>query len=151
MLSVNKPSSLHAGRCLAIICGITGAVSLAVGAGEADGRPPKSILAVYGHPTAGHDNIRVSEGTDGKIRVTLKLYYANGHTCYLNKDGEWHEDRLTVVADSLDPSHPCRLSLYFDKSGVLLKDEGLQCAPVYCGTRGKLDDVSLPKMQSNRK
>jgi hypothetical protein len=37
------------------------------------------------------------------------------------------------------------LNVFFDKGRVRLRDEGYRCAPVYCGTRGKLDDVSLPK------
>jgi hypothetical protein len=134
---------------MGILCSIVGAVSLLLATGGP--RPPKSIFGVYGRPAAGHDSIRVTERADGKIRVALKLYYSNGHTCQLTDDGEWREDRLAIVADGLDPSHPCRLSIFFDKSGVLLKDEGFQCAPVYCGTRGKLDNVSLPKLEPNLK
>jgi hypothetical protein len=135
----------RAARRLGILGSIVGAVSLLLATGGP--RPPKSIFGVYGRPAAGHDSIRVTERADGKIRVAIKLYYSNGHTCQLNDDGEWREDRLAIVAGALDPSHPCRLSIFFDKSGVLLRDEGFQCAPVYCGTRGKLDNVRLPKLE----
>ena len=135
---------------LVILCGIAGAVSLPPAASESATRPPQSIFGAYGHATAGHDSIRVTEKA-GKINVALKLYYANGHTCQLNQDGGWREDHLAVVADGLDASRPCRLNVFFDKNGVRLKDEGFQCAPVYCGTRGKLDNVSLPKLEPNRK
>lgn len=118
---------------------------------QATDRPPKSIFGTYGQTTAGHDSIRVSENANNKITVTLKLYYSNGHTCQLNKEGEWSEDHVAIVADGLDTNRPCRLSLFFKKGRVLLKDEGLQCTPVYCGTRGKLDDISLPKFSPNRK
>jgi hypothetical protein len=100
---------------------------------------------------AGRDSIQVTEKANGKIGVDLKLYYANGHTCRLKKDGEWQEDHVAVVADGLDRNRSCKLNAFFDKDRVLLKDEGLQCAPVYCGTRGTLDNVSLPKYSPNRK
>ena len=118
---------------------------------QATDRPPKSIFGAYGQPTAGHDSIRVSENATDKINVTVKLYYSNGHTCQLNKEGEWSGDHVAIVADGLDTNRPCRLSVFFEKDRVLLKDEGLQCAPVYCGTRGKLDSISLPKFRPNRK
>jgi hypothetical protein len=118
---------------------------------QATDRPPKGIFGTYGQPTAGHDSIRVSENANNKITVALKLYYSNGHTCQLNKEGEWSEDHVAIVADGLDRNRPCRLSLFFEKGRVLLKDEGLQCTPVYCGTRGKLDNISLPKFSPNRK
>jgi hypothetical protein len=69
----------------------------------------------------------------------------------MNMDGKWSQDHVAVVADGLDADRPCKLNLFFENRRVLLTDDGLQCAPVYCGTRGKLDKVSLPKFGSNRK
>jgi hypothetical protein len=87
----------------------------------------------------------------GRIGVAIKLDYANGHTCRLNAEGGWSGDHVAIVAEGLDSNSPCRLNLFFSQGGILLKDDGLRCAPVYCGTRGKLDDVSLPKLDSHRR
>lgn len=109
---------------------------------------PESIFGLYAPPsarTAGQDNIRITRRRDGTIDVALKLYYANGHTCQLNKPGEWLGDHVLISAEGLDQNQPCKLEASFSKGHVLLKDDGLRCAPVYCGTRGKLDGVSLPK------
>lgn len=113
--------------------------------------PPKSIFGLYGQRAAGHDSIRLSESGNGKVRVALKLYYSQGHTCQLNQDGEWREDHVAIVADGLDANRQCRLNLFFKNGRVLLKDEGLECAPVYCGTRGTLDNVNLPRFRQHRK
>jgi len=111
----------------------------------------KSVFGVYGQPTSGHASIRVTEESNGRIAVNLKLYYANGHTCQMNTDGKWSQDHVAVIAEGLDANRPCKLNLFFESRRVLLKDDGLQCAPVYCGTRGKLDNVRLPKFGPNRK
>jgi hypothetical protein len=114
-------------------------------------RPVKSIFGVYGQPNPGRDSIRVVEKANDLIGVSLRLYYANGHTCQLNKDGTWSRDHVAIVADGLDPNRPCRLNLFFENHRVVVKDDGLGCAPVYCGTRGKLDNASLPKFNPDRK
>ena len=111
---------------------------------ESQTRAPRSIFGLYA-PPAGQDSIRITRRRDGKIGVALKLYYANGHTCQLNKAGEWLDDRVLITAEGLDQNQPCKLEASFSNGHVLLKDDGLRCAPVYCGTRGKLDGVSLPK------
>jgi hypothetical protein len=113
--------------------------------------PLKSVFGIYGQPAAGHDFVRITEKANNRIGVNLKLYYSNGHTCQLNKDGKWSDDHVAIIAEALNANQPCRLNLFFENHRVLLKDDGLQCAPVYCGTRGKLDDTSLPKFSPNRK
>jgi hypothetical protein len=129
------------------------AVSCAVMSATTQGfdGPGKSVFGVYGQAKAGHDYIRVTSKSEDRIGVNLKLYYSDGHTCQLNKDGKWIGDHIAVVAEGLDESRPCRLNLFFQNHNVLLQDEGLQCAPVYCGTRGKLDNASLPKSSPDRK
>jgi hypothetical protein len=107
--------------------------------------PPQSIFGIYGQSTAGRDSIRITKKSGSKIGVAIKLYYSSGHTCSLNSDGEWREDRVVVIAEGLEANRSCTLNVFFDKGRVRLRDEGYRCAPVYCGTRGKLDDVSLPK------
>jgi hypothetical protein len=139
-----------AGR-FAVSCGVISTLSSVPVLSQGPGLPPKSVFGVYGQPTAGHDSIEVIEKADGRIRVNLKLYYSNGHTCQFNKDGKWSEDHVAIVAEGLDTNRPCRLNLFFENDRVLLKDEGFQCAPVYCGTRGKLDDASLPKFSPKHK
>lgn len=119
--------------------------------GQALAHPSDSVFGIFGQPTAGHDSIRITKKANGKIAVAIKLYYASGHTCQLNKDGEWREDHVTVIADSLEPGQACRLNISFQKDRILLKDEGYRCTPVYCGTRGTLDNVSLPKINPNKK
>jgi len=139
-----------AGRA-GIWCGVLCALGAAQAVSQAPTRPLPGIFGVYGQIAAGQDSIQVSEKANGKIGVALKLYFAVGHTCQLNHDGEWREDHVAVAADGLDANRPCKLNLFFENGRVLLKDDGLQCAPVYCGTRGKLDQVSLPKFNPNRK
>jgi hypothetical protein len=114
---------------------------------------PKRIFGVYGSPsqnshTGGRDTIRVTPGQNRQVRVAIKLYYANGHTCQLDREGEWHGDHVLIVADGLNENEPCKLEAYFPEGRILLKDEGQRCAQVYCGTRGKLDAVSLIKKRS---
>jgi hypothetical protein len=135
----------------AVSCGIIGAIGSLPLWCQGPTLPPKSVFGVYGQRTAGHDSIEVIEKADGRIGVNLKLYYSNGHTCQLNKDGKWSQDHVAIVAEGLDANRACRLNLFFENGRVLLKDEGSQCAPVYCGTRGKLDDASLPKFSPKHK
>ena len=42
----------------------------------------------------------------GKAAFNLKLYYANGHTCALNKEGKWRDDHLLIAADGLTENEP---------------------------------------------
>jgi hypothetical protein len=133
--------------CCAVMCAMCSLPLIIQGF---DG-PGKGVFGLYGQASAGHDFMRVTEKGNGRIGVSLKLYYANGHTCQLNKDGQWSEDHVAIVAEGLDENRPCKLNLFFENHHVVLKDEGLQCAPVYCGTRGKLDDTSLSKFRPHRK
>jgi len=135
----------------AVFYGVIGVISSLPVLSQGATRPPKSVFGVYGQATAGHDSIEVIEKAGGRIGVNLKLYYSSGHTCQLNKDGKWSEDHVAIVAEGLDTNRPCRLNLFFENGRVLLKDEGSECAAVYCGTRGKLDDASLPKFRSKHK
>jgi hypothetical protein len=107
--------------------------------------PPDSIFGTYGKLSAGRDSIRVIRQPGGKIGLVIKLYYSNGHTCDLTADGDWRDEHIAVVADGLDPSRTCTLNAFFRNNRISLKDDGLRCAPVYCGARGKLDNVSLPR------
>jgi hypothetical protein len=109
---------------------------------------PKRIFGLYGPAGSGRDSIRVIPGSKGQVSVAIKLYYDNGHTCQLDRSGAWTGDHVTVTADGLNPNEPCQLNAYFPQGRILLKDEGLRCAPVYCGTRGKLDAVSLIRKRS---
>jgi hypothetical protein len=113
--------------------------------------PPKTIFGLYSAAgRTGRDTVRVTPGAGGKVALDLKLHYANGHTCALAKEGEWHGDHLIIVADGLTENEPCRLEAGFPKGRIVLKDEGQRCARVYCGTRGKLDAVSLPKRPTHK-
>ncbi len=146
MLSFRRTLSRFAISCAVI--SVQGSLPLVT---QAFTEPERSVFGVYGQPAAGHDFVRVTEKANRRIGVSLKLYYANGHTCQLNEEGQWREDHIAIVAEGLNANQPCRLDLFFENHRVLLKDEGLQCAPVYCGTRGKLDDTSLPRFSPRRK
>jgi hypothetical protein len=113
--------------------------------------PPKTIFGRYGRSAkAGRDTIRITPVAAGKVSFALKLYYSNGHTCALDKEGEWHGDHLLIVAEGLTENEPCRLEASFPPGRIVLKDDGQRCARVYCGTRGKLDAVSLTKSSRNK-
>ena len=142
---------VRATRGLWILSAVSGGLLPHLVSGQAPAHPPDSIFGIFGQPTAGHDSIRITKKANGKIGVAIKLYYASGHTCQINKDGEWREDHVTVTADSLEPGQLCRLNISFQKDRIRLKDEGYRCTPVYCGTRGTLDNVSLPKINTNKK
>ena len=134
-----------------ILCGVIGVLSSAAAPKQASTRPLQTIFGIYGRLAPGQDSIGVSEKPGGKIGVALKLYYSMGHTCQLTNDGEWRDDHVAIVADGLDANWPCKLNLFFENSHVLLRDEGFRCAPVYCGARGKLDNVRLPKTSPDSK
>ncbi len=139
-----RPFARFAAICLA-------AQWAALSASPASGDPPVGVFGVYGQPKPGSDSVRITRKTNGKIAVAIKLYYANGHTCHLNQEGEWQADHVIVQAEGLDVAKPCSLNLYFDKGHVLLRDSNSLCAAVYCGARGKFDQVSLPKAGSRHK
>jgi hypothetical protein len=136
---------------VAIVAGVICASPSLFPRGQAATRPDNSIFGIYGQPSPGHDSIHVTEKDGNRIGVNLKLYYANGHTCQLNKDGKWFQDHVAILTEGLDGNRPCRLNLFFENDRVVLKDDGFQCAPVYCGARGKLDKASLPKFRPARK
>src|SRR2546425_12410607 len=97
--------------------------------------PPKTIFGLYGK--TGRDSIRVTPAAQGKVALRLKLYYANGHTCALDKEGEWHGDHLRVLAEGLTENEPCTIEASFSRGRILLKDEGQPSAPAYLVTPGK--------------
>jgi hypothetical protein len=132
-------------------CAVIGAVGLLPLVTQGFTGPLKSVFGIYGRPTPGHDFVRVTGKANDRIGVSLKLYYSDGHTCQMNQEGKWSEDHVAIVAAGLNANLPCRLDIFFENDRVVLKDRGLGCAPVFCGTRGKLDDTSLPKLSPNRK
>lgn len=144
---------LRAGWRTTILCGaglgLAGWGPLTAQSNDPEG-PPKTIFGVYGdadrsRARLGRNSVRISRRSEGKIGVALKLYYANGHTCQLDKEGEWKDGYLLVVADGLSPNEACQLEGSFSQGRIRLTDEAGRCARVYCGTRGKLDGVVLRK------
>jgi hypothetical protein len=81
----------------------------------------------------------------GKVGVAIRLVYAAGQSCQLEETGVWRDHKVIVKADGLTENEPCVLELTFQGAQVRLKDAGLRCSKVFCGTRGTLDAVSLPK------
>jgi len=113
--------------------------------------PPKAIYGVYGSARKGHNSIRITPAASGKVNVALKLYYANGHTCTLNKEADWQSDHLVITEPGANENETCKMEASFSENRILLKDSGQRCARIYCGTRGKLDAVSLGKTGSVHK
>lgn len=136
---------------LALVAAARAGLMQSSASGQSSARAPRNIFGTYGQTGAGRDSIRISPQANGKIAMSIRLYFSSGHTCRLERNGEWREDHVAVIAEGLNANHPCMLNAFFDNGRILLKDEGLQCAPVYCGTRGKLDNVGLPKINVNRK
>ena len=119
---------------------------LSVAADQPD--PPKAIYGVYGSMRKGRDAIRITPADNGKAKMSLKLYYAYGHTCTLNKEADWQSDHLVITEPGANEHENCKLEASFSQNRILLKDSGQRCARIYCGTRGKLDAVSLRKTGS---
>ena len=104
--------------------------------------PPTNIFGVYG---SHRDSVRVTRGNADRIRIALRLHFSNGHTCSLDQQGEWAGDHVLIVAEGIEQSQACRLQAFFSGGQITLKDDGQRCAQVFCGTRGKLDAVRLPR------
>jgi hypothetical protein len=106
----------HTPAAVRILCGLFSLVSWLPISAQAPQTPLKSIFGIYGLSGAGHDSIQITQKGGSKIGVSVKLYYSNGHTCRLNRDGEWREDHVVVVADggsrvrdfrACDPGRSC--------------------------------------------
>jgi hypothetical protein len=89
--------------------------------------------------------MKLSRKPDGKIGVTMKLVYAAGHTCHMEGDGEWHDNKIVLQADGLEENKPCRLEIKFQNGKATLDDVEGRCRPVYCGTRGTFEGVGFTK------
>ena len=103
--------------------------------GSRTGAAQDIIFATYS--ASGRGSIRVSPAPEGKVHIALRLIFAAGPTCKLTKAGCWQTDLIEITAQGLEADQPCKLEASFPKGAILLKDVGLRCAPVYCGTRGK--------------
>jgi hypothetical protein len=123
--------------CGSLVCGFAGWAALSAAA-------PASIFGTYSKPGT-PDYIQLKPAAAGKVEVALRLVYAAGQSCQLKETGVWTDHKVIVKADGLDENEPCLLELTFQDAQVRLKDAGLRCSKVFCGTRGTLDEVSLPK------
>ena len=120
-----------------LFCGFAGWAALSAAA-------PASIFGTYSKPGT-PDSIELKSAAAGKVDVAIRLVYAAGQSCQLEQTGIWTDHKLIVKADGLTENEPCVLELTFHGAQVRLKDAGLRCSKVFCGTRGTLDEVSLPK------
>jgi Fe2+ transport system protein FeoA len=105
---------------------------------------PASIFGTYSKPGA-PDSIELKSAAEGKVGIAIRLVYAAGQSCQLEEMGVWKDHKVVVKAGGLTENEPCVLELTFQGGQVRLKDAGLRCSKVFCGTRGTLDEVSLPK------
>jgi len=120
-----------------LFCGFAGWAALSAAA-------PASIFGTYSKPGT-PDSIELKSAAAGKVGVAIRLVYAAGQSCQLEETGVWTDHKLIVKAGGLTENEPCVLELTFHGPQVRLKDAGLRCSKVFCGTRGTLDEVSLPK------
>jgi hypothetical protein len=120
-----------------LFCGFAGWAVLSAAA-------PASIFGTYSKPGT-PDSIELKSAAAGKVGVAIRLVYAAGQSCQLEETGVWTDHKLIVKAGGLTENEPCVLELTFHGPQVRLKDAGLRCSKVFCGTRGTLDEVSLPK------
>ena len=118
--------------------------------GAAD--PPAAIYGNYSltcpksdpcKPSA--DAMKLTSKPDGKIGVDIRLIYAAGHSCHIDGDGQWTDNKIVLEAPGLDEKKPCRLEITMQNGKAALEDVDNRCAPVYCGTRGTFHDVSFTK------
>ena len=105
---------------------------------------PSSVFGTYAKPGAA-DRIELKPAAPGKVGVTIRLVYDAGQSCQLAETGVWKDNKVVVEAGGLTDDEPCVLEMTFHGRQVRLKDAGLRCSKVFCGTRGTLDEVSLPK------
>jgi hypothetical protein len=105
---------------------------------------PAGIFGTYSKPGA-PDSIELKSSAAGKVGVAIRLVYAAGQSCQLEEMGVWKDHKVIVKAGGLTEDEPCVLELTFHGARVRLTDAGLRCSKVFCGTRGTLDAVSLPK------
>ena len=120
-----------------LVCGFSGWAVLSAAA-------PASIFGTYSKPGV-PDSIELKSAAAGQVGVAIRLVYAAGQSCQLEQVGVWQDHKLIIKADGLTEDEPCVLELTFRGRQVRLKDAGLRCSKVFCGTRGTLDEVSLPK------
>jgi hypothetical protein len=137
-----EPKEEHTVRSLgwlwgSLFCGLVGLAVLSAAA-------PASIFGTYSKPGA-PDSIELKSAAAGKVGVAIRLVYAAGQSCQLEKMGVWKDHKVIVKAGGLTEDEPCVLELTFHGGQVRLKDAGLRCSKVFCGTHGTLDAVSLPK------
>ena len=123
--------------CGSLICGLAGWAVLYAAA-------PVNIFGTYAKPGA-PDSIELKSAGAGKIGVAIRLVYAAGQSCQLEETGVWMDRKVVVKTGGLTDDQPCVLELTFQRGHVRLKDAGLRCSKVFCGTRGTLDAVRLPK------
>jgi hypothetical protein len=120
-----------------LFCGFAGWAILSAAA-------PANIFGTYSKPDT-PDSIELKSAAAGKVGVAIRLVYAAGQSCQLEEVGVWKDHKVVVKAGGLTEDEPCVLELTFHGAQVRLKDAGLRCSKVFCGTRGTLDEVSLPK------
>jgi len=126
--------------CGSLVCGFAGWAVLSAAA-------PAGIFGTYSKPGA-PDRIELKSAAAGTVGVAIRLVYPAGQSCQLEKTGVWTGHKVIVKAGGIDENQPCVLELTFQGAQVRLKDAGLRCSRVFCGTRGTLDEVSLPKLVS---
>jgi hypothetical protein len=123
--------------------------------------PPKSIFGRYsqteplcmytgseGEIECGGDaesyiDLQPAEGN--RVAVRSELIFFNAHVCDFESVGEWVGDELRVPSEIEDIG--CVLILRFRDGQVVTDDPGGRCKS-YCGARGGLRIIELPKLSA---
>jgi hypothetical protein len=94
-------------------------------------------------PTA--DSLQLTRKSDDKVGVAIRLIYAAGHSCQIDGVGVWKDNKVAIEAEGLEDNKPCRLEISLQGGTATLRDVGMRCTPVYCGTRGTFQGVTFQK------
>jgi hypothetical protein len=122
------------------------AVPLCVLAGSAI---PDTVWGLY--TKAPGDSVRISKLKNGKAKVESRLVFGAGQSCLIEGEAEWKENVLTLQAEGVDDSKPCRLEMRFSGEKITLADPQGRCRPVYCGPRGTFEGAVLTKAAAKSK
>jgi hypothetical protein len=122
-------------------------------------RPPATVFGEYrgaGCPagnktdclsTKRTDRVRILRGRGGQSSIRINLVFEQGHTCSLEGQAVWSNNRFVINAEGIDPQKPCRLTVRIKGSILTLEDARGNCREVYCGVRGAFQGARFRKVQ----
>jgi len=110
---------------------------------DADGRPIRCEGVI-------RDRLTITRKKN-QPHIDLRLGGQVGHACSLSARGKWIDSRLVAESKaSTNPGKVCRLEITFDENTATLHDADQSCYEMYCSARGRIDNVSLPRLRTKR-